>query len=157
MLSPVNWPSESRSPYRQHRDTGHRLQLAWRLPWHQYWECLWQLFINTYLGNKVDAFTLESVTVTELSFDLHISMEEGENVGCPVRHCRNEDTFCRVEARNNLTETVRTGNWQRRRPSWPGHGLWKNSIWYWMTGRGRRLRPLQIQPVHQSGSNLQHA
>ena len=48
--------------------------------------------MDTYLGDKVDAFTLESVTVTELSFDLHISLEEGENVGCPVRHCRRQDT-----------------------------------------------------------------
>ena len=43
--------------------------------------------INTYLGDKVDAFTLESVTVTEFPFDLHISLEEGENVCCPVQHC----------------------------------------------------------------------
>ena len=54
--------------------------------------------MNTYLGDKVDAFALESVTVTELSFNLHISLEEGEKVGCPVRHRRKQEALTRFLA-----------------------------------------------------------
>ena len=54
--------------------------------------------MNTYLGDKVDAFALEPVTVSELSFNLHISLEEGEKVGCPVRHHRKLETMTRFVA-----------------------------------------------------------
>ena len=51
--------------------------------------------MNTYLGDKVDAFALKSVTVSELSFNLHIILEEGEKVGCPVGHRRKQETMTR--------------------------------------------------------------
>lgn len=54
--------------------------------------------MNTYLGDKVDAFALKSVTVTELSLNLHISLEQGEKVGCPVRHRGEHETMTRFVA-----------------------------------------------------------
>ena len=153
MLSPVNWPSESRSPYRQHRDTGHRLQLAWRLPWHQYWECLWQLFINTDLGDKVDAFTLESVTVAEFPFDLHISLEEGENVCGPVKHglTKQEIVTRFVAMKFGIIQRRHWGQATDRGdgPACPARDCDKNSIWSWMTG-GRRHQT----HTDQSGLNV---